>query len=387
MTHETRSREMPRRSATHQRAKRGVRRKLRIAGLVILSLVLIVTSTGLTMYNNLQNSVTEHDIATLVVESERPTGNQAPLDQKEGQALNVLLLGTDAVVNDASRSDTTMLVHISADRSRVDVVSIPRDTLVTIPPCVLADGTRSPIHYDAMFNSAFDVGFANGGGVAGGAACTMRTVEELTGIYIDGFATVDFESFAAIVDSIGGIDMCFAESIDDPQAHITIDAGCHTLNGEQALAIARLRKTVGDGSDIGRISRQHQVVMAIFDKIVTLDPFSDMTSMYSMLQEITKSLNLSQGFGNLQWLGGLAYSLRGIDKDSINFVTMPWEYAGPRVRVAPAADQVWQELMNDQPLSPELFDSEQSNQVILNATEAELEEFQSNVGSGVTTGE
>lgn len=387
MTHETRSREMPRRSATHQRAKRGVRRKLRLAGLVILSLVLIVTSTGLTMYNNLQNSITEHDIATLVVESERPTGNQAPLDQKEGQALNILVLGTDREVEGSQRSDTAMIAHISADRKRVEVVSIPRDTLVTIPECALGDGTMSDVQNDAMFNSAFDTGYVDGGGVAGGAACTMRTAEELTGIYIDGFAVVNYDSFRDIVDTIGGIDMCFAEPIDDAAANIQIEAGCHQLDGDQALAVSRVRKSLGDGSDIGRISRQHQVVQAIANKIFSLNPTTDLTTFYSLLQDLTRHLDLSKGLGDIQWLSGMLYSLRSISSDDINFVTMPWEYAGPRVIPSTAAPQVWEALINDTPIPPEALNDASDTSIILEATPDEVAEFNSNVGSGVNTGE
>lgn len=371
------------RSAAHQRAKRPVAKKLRIAGLVLLSLVLVVTATGLTMFNNLQQSIETHNIETLVVESERPSQNQAPLDSKEGEALNILLLGTDLEFEGTVRSDTAMIAHISADRKRLDVVSIPRDTLLTIPSCVLGDGSSSEPQYNAMFNSAFDTGFVDGGGVAGGAACTLRTVEELTGVYIDGFAVVNFDSFRDIVNTIGGIDMCFAEPIDDADAQIQIDAGCHVLDGDQALAVSRVRKTLGDGSDIGRISRQHQVVLAIVEKIFSLNPFTDLTTFYSLLQSLTRHMDLSDGLGDIQWMSGLLYSMRSISSSDINFVTMPWAYAGARVTPAESSALVWDALIHDNPIPEEALTPSQSPSVIIEATPAEIEELSSNVGTGV----
>lgn len=371
-----------RRSAAHQRVSH-THSRLRAVGLVLLSLILAGTTAGATILTQLNSSISEHKIEALVDEADRPTENQAPLDQKSGQALNILLMGTDVAVDDTARSDTTMIAHISADRTRIDVVSIPRDTLVTIPSCILGDGSSSYEQYDAMFNSAFSTGSQAGGGVAGGAACAMKTVEALTGIYIDGFAVVDFESFRAIVDTIGGIDMCFTEPINDAQAHITLDAGCHTLDGEQALAIARVRKTLGDGSDIGRISRQHQVVTAIFDKLLSLDPFTDLPTFYSLLQDVTRHVDLSEGLGDLQWLSGLLYSMKSISSDDVNFMTMPWVGAGARVVPAATSQQVWDALIADTPVPEEALVAQTFDSPIVNATPDELEEFSANVGRGV----
>ncbi|MFY9262242.1 MAG: LytR family transcriptional regulator [Actinomycetaceae bacterium] len=373
------------RAPTHQRRRR-IHTKLRVAGLAMLALVLAFGSTATTMYANLQKRITQHVIEEYIIATDRPTENQAPLDQKDGQPINILVLGTDIEVEGSMRSDTAMIVHISAGRDRLDVVSIPRDTLVHIPPCVLGDGSRSSHQFDAMFNSAFDTGTWRGGNVATAATCSLQTVEDLTGIYIDGFIVLNFDSFKTVVDILGGIEMCFTEDINDRDAQITLDAGCHVLDGEQALAVARMRGSVGDGSDIGRISRQHQVVTAILDTVFADGLLSDPAQLYSLLGSVTPYLDMSEGIGDIQWLAGLAYSLRNIEKENVNFMTMPFVYVGPRVAPAYSAQKVWQALINDEPVPESALVADIAPPIIINATEEEITEFVGAVGSGVETG-
>lgn len=335
------------------------------------------------MLYELQQSITQHDIAALVEQKERPVQNQAPLDQKAGKPLNILLLGADKEDGGIQRSDTTMIVHVSANRERVDVVSIPRDTLVNIPSCVTGNNGNSYPQEDAMFNSAFSTGGSNGGTVAQAAACTLRTVEELTGIYIDGFAVLNFDSFRDVVDTIGGIDLCFNEAVDDQYSGIKLDAGCHHLDGTQALGIARARYSIGDGTDIGRISRQHQVVTAIAKKTFSLNFFTDISTFYGIIKDVTSHMDLSNGLGDIQWLGGFAYSLRNIDPDSINFATMPHVYEGARVRPSANASLVWKALLNDQPIPAEALATDSGPDIIRSVTPEQLEEFKNNLGSGL----
>lgn len=374
----------PDRAPVHQRVGKRVHKKLRVFGLALLAIALVGSTTLMTMYSSLQNSIAQHDINQLIAASDRPTANQAPLDQKSGQALNILLIGADRMVKGSMRSDTTIIAHISADRKRVDLVSIPRDTLVDIPPCTLGDGSMSSGSPNTIFNSAFDTGTWRGGDVANAAACTMKTVEHLTGVYLDGFMVVNFESFQAVVDSLGGIDICLADAIRDSDAHLDLAAGCQHLDGEQALALSRVRKSVGDGSDIGRISRQHQVIDAIVDRILSMNLFTDLPKMYNMIQNVTSHMDLSEGLGDIQWLGGLAYSMRNLDTADMNSVTMPFAYAGNRVVPSESAQEVWQALINDAVIPESALNPDTAPSVILDASPEDLDDFARNAGSGIT---
>lgn len=331
----------------------------------LLGLVLFVTSAAYFAYSRVQGNINSADITNLLGE-DRPTEDGKTLEPfMEGRPVNLLLLGSD-VRNEATggedsdiegmRSDTTMLVHISENRDRVEIISIPRDLLTDIPACRLPNGEWTNPHSNTIFNSAFTLG-GQTDDVGAAAACTIRTVEKFTGIYIDGFMVVDFASFRSFVNALGGVDMCFQEAIDDPAADLNIPAGCHTLNGDQALGYARARKTLGDGSDIGRMSRQQDLVKAMIDEALSKNLTTDLPRLYSFIDAISQSVVLSKDLGDVDTLAALGLSVRGVKTDDMFMMTMPWEPAGARVTEAPEAEIVWEALREDQPLE-ELFDAD-----------------------------
>lgn len=366
---------------------------LRWVLLVLLALLLSVGTAVGYLYQNLQGNINVHNVDQFFDPEERPT-SPPPADESAGKALNILVLGSDVRAGDSDvdgagasgyitgmRSDTAMLMHISADRTRVDVVSIPRDTLVTIPSCILADGSRTYEQHDAMFNSAFQTG-GQQGDVAGAAACSIRTVEEISNIYIDGFVAVDFASFQDIVNTLGGVDICLSEPANDEAAGLHLEAGCQVLDGQQALALARARKSLGDGSDISRIGRQQQMVEAIMSKALSLNIVSNLPTLYGVLNDVTENIDVSPSLGSITYLGGLAYSLRGLSLDNVHFVTMPFIPEGNRVRPAPAATDVWEAIRNDQPL-PEIAAMGNTDSPIMKGTEEEINAFQQAIGGGL----
>ncbi|MDD7466167.1 MAG: LCP family protein [Actinomycetaceae bacterium] len=326
----------------------------RTIGLILLSLALMGTAAVTTLYMRLQSNIDQFSI--LRAGGSAPA-SVVPLDQKAGQPLNILLLGSDARPTGSEtvgmRSDTVMLMHISADRSRVDIISIPRDTLVDIPACRMPDGSESTPESDAMFNSAFSIGGSTGN-VGAAASCTLATVEQMGDIFIDGFAVVDFQSFQAVVDSIGGVEMCFREDISDPDAALDISAGCHNLTGNQALGIARARHSLGDGSDISRIGRQQELVFSIADKLLSKNIFTDTQTFYQVASDVTQNLSTSAGLGDLRVLAGLAYSLRGLNAgNGLNLLTLPVmpDMNDPnRVRATESAGDVWDAIRYDRPI-------------------------------------
>ncbi|WP_297565967.1 LCP family protein [uncultured Arcanobacterium sp.] len=347
----------------HRRALSSAAKIRRIFGLFFLSLLLGLGSLAATVIYNLQGNINQHDFTDLLKGAKRP-GEVIPLDQKEGMPINVLLIGSDSrerIDPDSEvtgmRSDTVMLVHISADRQRADFVSIPRDTLVDIPSCQLTDDERSYPQKQQMFNSAFSTGGIYGD-VNAAATCTLRTVEKLTDVVIDGWVVIDFVSFQGIVNTLGGVEMCFEEAIHEDFSGLDVAAGCQNLNGEQALALARMRYGIDDGSDLSRIKRQHELVGKIAEKMLSMNLASDLPKFYSIVKEITQNLDTSSGLGNFRWLSGFLYSLRNLQVKNINFLTMPNHYAPDQPgRVVPAdnADLVWAALRRDMPISPEIL--------------------------------
>src|SRR5699024_6574572 len=130
-----------------------------------------------------------------------------------------------------------------------------------------------------------------------------------------------------MVDAIGGVPMCFEEDLYAPKAELDVSAGCHTLDGKTAVAFARARKGIGDGSDISRIGRQQELLMNMVEKVLDSNLLTDTADLYQFLKAATSSLTTSDDIGNLSTMVGLAYSLRGIDLEDVNFATLPFAWA------------------------------------------------------------
>lgn len=332
--------------------------------LSLLGVVLFLTTGAAALYHDLQSQINVQNIDDLL--DDRPSMPEGVTDSFEGRAVNILVMGSDSrngqVIDDGTegmRSDTTMIVHISKDRSRMDVVSIPRDTMVSIPSCTLPDGSQSDPYPHEIFNSAFSTGAGDStdsADVKYAAACTQKTVEKMTDIYIDDYMVVDFTGFETMVDSLGGVPMYVEEDVDDDKADLHLSAGCQTLNGAQALGYARARYSLGDGSDISRIGRQQQLVAAIMRKALSKNLFTDTKSLYDFTSSALSTLTVSPRLGDLKTLSGLAASVAAIGTDKINFVTMPNEedaYDPNRVAPSDAADDVWDAIINDRPIPAE----------------------------------
>lgn len=283
-----------------------------------------------------------------------------PNDSFANRDLNVLVIGSDHRAQKeydetgrritGMRSDTTMVAHISADRTRVEVMSIPRDLMVKRPACLRADGKTEPASSGyVQFNSIFAL-LGQDEDVAAATACTMKTVEQLTGIFLDEFVVVDFDGFENMVAALGGVPICLEEKMKDSKGTIDLPAGCQTLNPQQALGFARARYGVGDGSDISRIGRQQQLIGAMMKEAKSRNMLTDLPSLYAFLKAGMKSLTTSENFGNAKNLGGLALSLSKVKPSNIRFYTLPFgEYAPDRARVAVAdnAEEMFDALRLD----------------------------------------
>lgn len=335
---------------------------------VFLALVVFVVSTGWFVYHDLTSTVKGNaiDISGLGSQSGEDDEEEAlPADQFEGNALNILIVGVDSREGSGNseygstsdvegmRGDTTMLMHISADRSRVQVVSIPRDLMTEIPSCTRTDGTVSVAQY-GQFNSALTIGANNGYDVASGIACTKATVEKLTGLTVDAFMVVDFSGFTSMINALGGVWFNLDEAVSDKKADLDLPAGCQKLDGTQALAYARARYNLGDGSDISRIGRQQQLVGAIMREALSKNYVTDLPSLLSFLKQALAAVSTSTNLSDLNSDAGLLLSLTSIDKADIEFVTMPFQYstADPNrvVEDETLAPALWAALAEDSQL-------------------------------------
>ncbi|MEW1601805.1 LCP family protein [Streptomyces sp. NPDC093808] len=316
-----------------------------------VSLALVgAAAAGWAVYMKLEGNITPDEAAAAELarfEKDRPTALVK-------DALNVLLIGSDSRAGaenrrygrdpGTERSDTVILLHLSAGRHSATAVSIPRDLMVDVPGCRRPDGSRSAPMF-AQFNSAFEVG---------GSACTVRTVENLTDIRVDHHAVVDFEGFKDMVDAVDGVEVCLSEPIDDEDARLRLPAGRVTLDGEQALGYVRVRKTLGDGSDTGRIERQQRFLGALVNKVRSNEILLNPVKLYPVLDAATSSLTTDPGLASLRGLYELVRGLRDIPAEGVQFLTVPREsYAGDVNRdqlAQPAAGKLFERLRKDEPV-------------------------------------
>ncbi|MEV6837950.1 LCP family protein [Streptomyces sp. NPDC051133] len=282
-------------------------------------------------------------------------GNDRPSKVDNGSE-NILVLGSDTRAggnkklgggtdDGSARSDTAMIVHVYEGHKKASVVSIPRDTLIDRPACTDTKGTAHPAQSGVMFNEAYSTG---------GAACAVKTVESLTGIRMDHYLEVDFAGFQKLIDDLGGVPVTTSKNIDDPQSHLRLKAGTHTLNGQQALGLVRTRHGVGDGSDLGRIQLQQAFVKALIGQVEHVGVLSSPKKLYNLADTATKAVTTDSDIGSVNSLIDFADGLKGISAKHMSMVTMPVRYdpADPnRVLMEKSkAQQVWDALKNDRPI-------------------------------------
>ncbi|WP_315270124.1 LCP family protein [uncultured Actinomyces sp.] len=364
---------------------------VRYALAVVMAGVLFVASTGGFLYANLISQFANRVVNIDAYSIDGQT--KATPDSFDGRAVNILVVGTDSRSGASGelgagdedevpglRNDSTMVIHVSADRSRVQIVSIPRDTLVDIPACKHRDGTVSEPTSDDMFNNAMVYG-ADGGDapedVGPGIACVKSTVEKLSGMTIDAFMVVDFAGFVRMIDALGGVWFNIPERIDDDSAQLYIDAGCWKLSGTHALAYMRSRKAQGDGSDISRIGRQQQLISAMLRELQAKDYVTDSGALLTFLQAAIQAVNVSPNLGDASADASLLINvLQKVDRSNIQFVTMPVEEPSwdpnRRIPSEPMARNVWNALENDQalPVGTTFTDGNGAQLVVPNPTVA-----------------
>ncbi|QNN51557.1 LCP family protein [Nocardioides mesophilus] len=322
--------------------------------MISLAAVLVVALTGgFFVYRHLEGNITAVDV-TSALGTDRPSEVVPP--DVEHTPMNVLLLGSDTregVGNGIGGetpglSDTTILLHLSANRDRAYGVSIPRDTMVDRPECERKDGQGTDPGGLSMFNAAYAVG---------GPACTIKTVESITDIRINHFVVVDFNGFKTMVDALGGVPVCIPQEVHDDIGNIDLPAGSYDIEGQQALNYVRLRHVLSENGDIGRMKRQQAFLAAMANKAISAGTLANPVRLYNFLDAATKSLTTDPELASLQKLAGLAKQLKDIGLEQIQFLTVPFETYEPdpnRLQLAPEAERLWKRLRNDEPLGEQL---------------------------------
>ncbi|MER5655239.1 LCP family protein [Streptomyces sp. NPDC060011] len=246
------------------------------------------------------------------------------------EAFNILIIGTDKRTgkgnegygdkNSVGHADTNILLHVSKDRTNATAMSIPRDLIVDIPECrtKLDDGTEKVIQptRNVRFNTSLGQEDRNPG-------CTMDTVKAVTGISVDHFAMVDFNAVKTLTSAVGGVEVCLAKDVDDPDSHLKLSAGKHTIEGEQALAFVRTRHSFGNQGDLDRIKVQQQFMASLMRKMSSSNTLTSPTKLIKLAEAATKALTVDTGIAKVDTLKDMALELKKVPPKNITFTTVP----------------------------------------------------------------
>ncbi|MFD7643349.1 LCP family protein [Kitasatospora sp. NPDC059795] len=202
----------------------------------------------------------------------------------------------------AQRSDTMMLMHISADRKSVSVVSIPRDTWVPVPG-----------HGSAKINAAYSWG---------GPALMVQTVQDLTHIRIDHVAVIDWNGFRALTDAVGGVDITIPRTIEAKGDAREWPAGTHHMDGAEALLYVRERHGLPNG-DLDRTKRQQNFLRALMLRTMNSGTLSSPAKLTGLLGTVGDVVSVDDRLSNTD-LYDLAWSLRGVRPDGVHFMNAPF---------------------------------------------------------------
>ncbi|MER6338575.1 LCP family protein [Streptomyces tendae] len=330
-------------------------RALRWSATTLAVLILGTAGAGYLYYQHLNGNIDKGERSSGDSKAHKAEPNAA------GQTpLNILLLGSDSRASDANvalgggknhrdnppLADVQMLIHLSADRKSASVVSIPRDTRVDIPACKDPDtGEKFPAT-NAIINTSL---------ARGGAGCTLATWENLTGVYIDHWMTIDFAGVVSMADAVGGVEVCVNQNVWDRPlpgvpggSGLKMTAGPHKVQGEQALQWLRTRHAWG--SDPLRARAQHMYMNSMIRTLKSQNVFTDAGRLMDLAEAATKSLTVSEEIGTVKKLYDLGTQLKTVPTDRITMTTIPTvEDPEDKNHLLPAtdADKMWAMLRDD----------------------------------------
>ncbi|MEU6906301.1 LCP family protein [Streptomyces coeruleorubidus] len=334
------------------------RRVLRWSATSLSVLILATAGAGYLYYEHLNGNIEKGRRSSGDSKARKSAPNAA------GQTpLNILLVGSDSRNSDENvklggarkdrgnppLGDVQMLIHLAADRKSAAVVSIPRDTRVDIPKCTDPKTGRTYPPVNTIINASL---------ARGGAGCTLATWENLTGVYIDHWMTIDFAGVVKMADAIGGVEVCVRQNVWDRPlpgvpggSGLKLTAGRKKVQGEQALQWLRTRHAWG--SDPLRARAQHMYMNSMIRTLKAQNVFTDTGRLTDLAEAATRSLHVSEELGTVKKLYDLGMQLKTVPTDRITMTTLPTaEDPQDRNHLVPAgadADRVWDMIRDDVP--------------------------------------
>ncbi|MFB7088602.1 LCP family protein [Streptomyces sp. NPDC056296] len=331
-------------------------RALRWSATTLAVLILGTAGAGYLYYEHLNGNIEKGERSSGDSKAHKAEPNAA------GQTpLNILLVGSDSRASDANVSlgggrnnrdnpplgDVQMLIHLAADRKSAAVVSIPRDTRVDIPECTDPDSGEKYPATNTIINESLG---------RGGAGCTLATWENLTGVYIDHWMTIDFAGVVSMADAVGGVEVCVNQNVWDRPlpgvpggSGLKMEAGRKKVQGEQALQWLRTRHAWG--SDLLRARAQHMYMNSMIRTLKGQNVFTDTGRLMNLAEAATKSLTVSEEIGTVKKLYDLGMQLKTVPTDRITMTTMPTvqdsQNANHLLPAGDDAERMWAMLRDD----------------------------------------
>ncbi|MFJ9813477.1 LCP family protein [Streptomyces sp. NPDC101158] len=318
------------------------RRRIKI-GSIVLAVAVVGWGVGTYAWASSQMR-NEVDLGKVI---ERPS---------EGDCTTYLIVGSDSREGmtaeekkklhtgsaEGKRTDSMMI--LAACSSGNTMVSLPRDSWVTIPSFV---GSESGRKYAARGGSKLNAAYA-----MDGPELLVRTVEYNTGLRIDHYAEIGFAGFANIVDALGGVEMNIEKGFKDKNSGANFQPGTQTLNGEQALAFVRTRYAFAE-SDLARTKNQQKFLSALANQAATpgtiLNPFKLYPTLGAGLDTLIVDKDMS-----LYDLGKMFFAMKGISGGDGKSMNMPINGTAPQGSLKwdmPKVKQLVEQIRTDQPVT------------------------------------
>ncbi|MDQ1010401.1 LCP family protein required for cell wall assembly [Streptomyces sp. V4I23] len=302
-----------------KQAASGKKKALLWTGGTLALLMVATASAGYLYYEHLNSNITSV-----------PDDNAGTGGFSKDRAINILLIGTDKRTgegngsygdkNSPGHADTTLLLHVSKDRTNATALSIPRDLITDIPDCPTTQEDGSSKVIPGTQGTRFNESLGQSGRTP---SCTMRTVTELTGIKMDHFMVADFNAVKTLSSAVGGVPICLDKDIKDDKSKLDLPAGDHVLEGEQALAFVRTRHAVGFGGDLDRIKIQQQFLSSLMRKLKSNDTLTSPTKLVKLAEAGTDALTVDSKIDDIGKLRDLGLELGKFDMKNLTFATVP----------------------------------------------------------------
>ena len=302
------------------------RRIALIAGLVAAVLIIAFVGTYFWLDGKLNKSVS---LPATTAQSAGTNWLIVGSDSRQGLTTQEIIQDHVGFDEGTSDSDSLMLLHLGGPKPVL--ISIPRDSYVNIPG-----------HGDNKINAAL---------AFGGPTLLVQTVEEVTGLRINHYMGIGFQGLVSVVNNVGGVRVCLPTAIQDAYSGVNLSAGCHNLNGTQALAFVRDRHSFAT-SDLQRIQDQRYFLKALLSKATSPGVYLNPFTAYPFASTAASSISVDKGT-SLYDLSQAAFALRNPETGTVPIANAAYETsnAGEAVLLNQSeAQQLFNALKDDKPV-------------------------------------